>query len=265
MSQIANYGFNTFVTENWLPLVEVLIDSILAFSKYPITVNCINFDYNFNNPRVTTKVVNLQHQSFDAVCSVKWSSLLDNPYDICAMLDADMIATVDIDELFETNTKVLSSDTPLFAKHPHNPFENPVHKDNIKFLCSVFSEYSPKMKWVYACGLVAQHHKNFIAELLESWSYYIGLYGCSPYIEDEGLLNALLTKYQVDTDIGYNYLPYFTLKSAYLQRTLENDPMLQEAYLKYDCGVKFYLLHGCKNVIDAKNIFLELERYTNEN
>lgn len=253
-----NYGFNTFVTENWLPLAEVLVDSIISFSKYPITVNCINFDYKFNNPRVTTKVVNLQHQSFDAVCSVKWSSLLDNPYDICAMLDADMIATADIDELFETNTKVLSANYPLFAKHPHNPFENPMHKDNIKFLCSVFSEYSPKMKWVYACGLVAQHHKNFIEELLESWNYYIGLYGSSPYIEDEGLLNAILTKHQVDLDIGYNYIPNSDLFKAYIDDD-SNNKQLYETYLKYDCPVKFYLFHGCKDPALAKNILKQIK------
>lgn len=259
MSQIANYGFNTFVTENWLPLVEVLIDSILAFSKYPITVNCINFDYKFDHPRVNTKRANLSYASFDAVCSVKWSSLLENTYDICAMLDADMIATADIDELFETNTKVLSSDTPLFAKHPHNPFENPVHKDNIKFLSSVFSEHSPKMKWVYACGLVALHHKNFIKELLESWQYYARLYGSSPYIEDEGLLNALLTKHQVKQDIGYNYLPNSTLSYDYINNSINDSKELYESYLQFDCPVKFYLFHGCKDPNIAKTILDQLK------
>ena len=113
---IANYGFNTFVTKNWLPLAETLIDSIGSFSKYPITINCINFEHNFNSDKVTSKTINIDNLNFYSICMVKWLSLLDNPYDICAILDSDMVVTKEVDELFETNEiKILQSQFPLLA------------------------------------------------------------------------------------------------------------------------------------------------------
>lgn len=261
-----NYGFNTFVTENWLPLAEVLIDSISSFSKYTITVNCINFTHDFKSDKVISKRVDIDKLNFYSVCMVKWMSLLETNYDICAILDADMIATKEVDDLFETNEqKVLDSKFPILAKHPHNPFENPIHKNNLKNLCSIFSEHTPKMKWVYACGLIANHHKWFISELVDNLKHFYKQ-NISTYIEDEGMLNALLTKYQVSENLGYNHIPYFTLKSAYIDNSLYNNLSLQESYLQYDCDVRFYLLHGCKNAKHAKDILSELKiKYNNEN
>lgn len=261
---IYNYGFNTVLTENWLPLAEVFIDSITSFSKYPITINCINFDHDFRHDKVVSRRIDINPLNWNTVCMAKWIAMNEIPYDCTLMVDCDMIALPDIDSIFETNqTRLQQSEFPLFCKHPHNPFDNIKHKDHLQRLINIFTNNKPKMKYVYAHGLFDKRHKWFISEFLSLIEEYLSTN--IPFCGDEGLLNILLTKHQVDQDIGYNYMPYFTLKSAYLQRTLDNDPMLQEAYLKYDCGVRFYLLHGCKNVIDAKNIFSELERYANEN
>jgi hypothetical protein len=183
----------------------------------------------------------------------KWLSLLDTPYNMCAMLDADMIATKEVDNLFYDNEiKIVESNFPLMAKHPHNPFTNPNHEDRIKELCGMFSDKSPAMNWVYACGLVAPKHRPFIQEISDTISGFAKL-GVSSYLEDEGILNALLTKYQASEDLGYNHIPNSTLLRAYI----ENDPKDQElieTYTKYGCPVKFYLLHGCKNDMLARTI-----------
>jgi len=248
-----NYGFNTFVTKDWLPLAEVLVESILAFSHYPITVNCINFEHDFKNQRVNSKTIYLEHINFYAVCMTKWLSLLENPYNICAMLDADMIATKEVDNLFYDNEiKIVTSEYPLMSKHPHNPFTNPIHQARIQDLCETFSKNTPKMNWVYACGLVTPKHKNFIQELIEAISSFYER-GIDSYIEDEGVLNALLVKYQVSQDLGYNHIPNSTLINAYLRNNM-NDQELVSTYTIYECPVRFYLLHGCKNPTLAKSI-----------
>jgi alpha-N-acetylglucosamine transferase len=256
-----NYGFNTFLTIECLPLVEVLIESILDFSKYSIVVNCINFTHDFKEERVKTNTINLDCPTFNAICMIKWLSLLNNPYDICAILDADMIATKEIDLLFETNEqKISNSKFPLFAKHPHNPFSNPMHEEHLKNLCKYFSGNTPKMKWVYACGIVAKHHKDFLSELASIlYSFYEQ--GLSPYMEDEGLLNALLTKYEVNEDLGYNHIPNASLSliKAYIKNNLE-DKELYETYLKNNCPVEFYLFHGCKDPIEARNIYYQIKQ-----
>lgn len=252
-----NYGFNTFTTLSHLPLVQVLIESILKFSKYKITVNCINFTHDFEHERVASNSIELNPISFNAICMIKWLTLLNNPYDICAILDSDMIATKEIDQLFENNEeKILKSKYPLFAKHPHNPFTNPIHEEALRNLNKYFSDNTPKMKWVYACGIVAPHHKEFISEIVSNLSFFYQQ-GIKSHIEDEGTLNALLTKYQVCEDIGYNYLPDYKFFKAYIDNNLE-DKELHEQYLKNDCPVKFYLLHGCKNLKEAENIYSQL-------
>jgi len=52
-------GFVTFATENWKGLLDNLVESVLLFSKYEITVNAINFDYHYDNARVISKRINL--------------------------------------------------------------------------------------------------------------------------------------------------------------------------------------------------------------
>lgn len=258
---IKNYGFNTFVTKNWLPLAEILVDSIVSFSKYKITVNCINFEHNFNHDRVVSKTTNIDNLNFYSICMIKWMSLLDNPYDICAILDSDMVATKEIDNLFYDNEdKIKNCKFPLLAKHPHNPFSNPIHAENLKNLCSLFSPNIPKMNWVYACGLISQHHKNFISELVNNISYFHKR-GIQTYIEDEGILNALLTKYEVSEDLGYNHIPNSTLINAYINNDME-DTELYDSYLKNSCPVKFYLLHGCKNPLIAKSLLQQIKNKT---
>lgn len=257
---IKNYGFNTFVTESWLPLAKILVESIISFSEYPITINCINFEHDFNSDRVTSKTVNIDNVNFYSICMIKWQSLLNNPYDICAILDSDMIATKEIDMLFENNCiKIKESKFPLLAKHPHNPFENIMHKSALQNLVSIFSNNKPKMKWVYACGLMASHHKWFISELVDNLKYFHDQ-GKTTYLEDEGMLNALLTKYQADEDLGYNHIPNFTLANAYINNNV-NDIELHETYLKNNCPVKFYILHGCKNPDIAYDILQQIKSY----
>lgn len=258
---IKNYGFNTFVTKNWLSLAETLVESILTFSEYPITINCINFEHDFNSDRVKSRTINIHNINFYSICMTKWQSLLNNPYDICAILDSDMIVTKEIDELFKNNEmKIKQSKFPLLAKHPHNPFENTIHKNKLQNLCNTFSSNKPKMKWVYACGLTAPHHKWFISELVNNLKSFHE-HGKTTYLEDEGMLNALLTKYQADEDLGYNHIPNFTLHNAYINNSI-NDVELYETYLKNHCPVKFYILHGCKNPALAHEI---LQKIKNKN
>lgn len=246
-----SYGFSTVLTENWLDLCNVLIDSILKFSKYNITINCINFYHNFDNPRISSKQININNLDWNTVCMSKWKSLNELPYDITLMIDCDMIALPDVDLVFEENVEKLSnSKFPLFCKHPHNPFTNLNHKDHLQRLINKFSDNQPKMKYVYAHGLFSKQHDFFIKEFISNIDYYLST--GMPYCGDEGLLNALLVKYQVSQDIGYNYMPNTDLINTYLK--IDNDTKLYETYINHGCPVKFYLLHGCKDYSISRNI-----------
>jgi hypothetical protein len=254
MSKI-NYGFTTFSTISWLPLVQTLVESVLKFSNHNITVNLINCEYNFNNPRVRTNTINVKRPSFFSICACKWLSVLACDYDVGLILDADMIVTPEIDSIFlENSEKILNSNFPLFAKHPNNVFNDPKHKQSLSALIGHFSDQKPVMKYVYASCLFSKNNLWFIKEVYDTM---IDLHkqGLTCYIEDEGLINSLLTKYQVDYDIGYNYLPNTEFSYDYINETIQKSPKFLDTYINKNCPVKFYTFHGCKDKDEIQKIY----------
>lgn len=260
-----SFGFNTFCTEQWLPIVKVLVDSVSFFSKYPITVNCINFKYNFNNRLVDSiSIYDPNIRTHSHIYRYKWSSLLHTPYETTVMLDGDMIALPGIDNLFYDHANQLNSlDFPLFAKHPHNPFTNPIHAQNLKNMMSMFTTNDPSMPHVYACGIIGKHHLKFVKEIVDSIDYFHNN-NAIPYIEDEGILNCLLSKYKVSYDLGYNFFPNSSLYNAFISDTTHTDQELYETYTKFNCPVKFYALHGCKDQSIASDMLSKIKNKFNE-
>lgn len=256
------YGFTTFATVSWLPLLEVLVDSILKFSKHEITINLINCEWSFNNPRVKINTINVKRPTFFSICACKWLSVLSCEYDIGLILDADMIVTPEIDTIFiENEQKILSSKFPLFAKHPNNVFVDPKHKQPLSALIGHFSDNSPAMRYVYASCLFSKNNIWFIEEVYRTM-LDLHKQGLTCYIEDEGLINSLLVKYQVNYDIGYNYLPNSEFAYDYIENKIENSSKFLDLYNRDTCPVKFYTFHGCKDKDEIRKIYSLLgEKY----
>jgi hypothetical protein len=252
-------GFVTFCTENYINIINNLVESVIKFSKYDITVYCINFHYKHSSNRVKSKYINVNNPTLFNIMKIKILASLDAEYEYCQLLDCDMILTKEIDLIFDENKeKILSYEFPLFAKHPHNPFENPRIKENVLQVVKRYTDKIPKMKYVYASYLFIDNHKWFFKEVLDEMNLLQ-----SSYLEDELIINSLLVKYQVDYDIGYNYLPNGTegLINDYLNYNEQNSQELYETYLKYDCPVKFYMFHGhkCKDPAYIKNLIPKLQ------
>ena len=250
-----NYGFTTFSTVSWLPLVTTLVESVLKFSNFNITVNLINCEYEFNSHRVQTNTIKVNRPTFFSICACKWLSVLSCPYDIGLILDADMIVTPEIDNIFtENKDRILGSKFPLFAKHPNNVFIDPKHKQPLSSLISHFSDHKPAMSYVYASCLFSKNNLWFIKEVYDTM-LDLHKQGLTCYIEDEGLINSLLTKYQVNYDIGYNYLPNTEFAYDYINNSIEKSIKFKENYTNKNCPVKFYTFHGCKDKDEINNIY----------
>jgi hypothetical protein len=145
-----------FFDNNYLSYGLNLIDSLLTFSKYDIEVNCINFNYNFNNPRIKTKIITTTDSSFFFVTKCKIIATLDSDFDIGVLLDADIIATKNIDSIFVDNEeRITSCKFPLFGRHPHNPFDRWLH------IIRRLTNKTPKMPWVYSNYMFAKNHRWF--------------------------------------------------------------------------------------------------------
>lgn len=253
-----NKGYVIFLTENWLSIVSNLINSVLLFSKYNIEVNCINFNHDFNNDRIKSKNIYLNNPDFFNITKCKIISTIESDFDIGLILDGDMIVTSDIDNVFFDNEdRILTCKFPLFAKHPHNPFES------YKHITSKVSNTSNKMKWVYSNYLFAKHHKWFFTEILNYMNSVPDSHHSFFYpVPEESIINALLSKYQVDYDLGYNYFPngFKHVIEHYLNYNKDGEQHIQETYLNYDCPIKFYAFHGhdIKNTEYGKYVIQQL-------
>jgi hypothetical protein len=253
-------GFVTFCTSDWTGMLNNLVDSVLNSSKYDITVFSINFNYEHENKRVKNVRVDIDDAGYFNVCKMKIYASFNNDYDIGLVLDCDMVATKEVDLIFEENyEKILNSKFPLCAKHPHNPFKNGNTWPTIIQVIRQYTENDPKMDYVYSSFLFSNENKWFLEEVYENLCNKPPIAG-----EDEYILNAFLTKYEVDYDIGYNYLPNATNENVecYLDGTLECKD-LYETYLVNSCPVKFYLFHGhlLKNLTIGQSI---VERIKNK-
>jgi hypothetical protein len=246
-------GFVTFCTENYIGIMDNLVESVITFSKYDIIIYSINFDYKNDSSRVTVKRVDLDAMTYFNICKMKIFASIDCGLDAGLILDGDMIVTNQIDNIFDDNLeRVLNSNFPLFAKHPHNPFVRIDYSNIVKR----YTSKNPKMKWVYASYLFSKRNIWFLERVyneMKSINHQIG--------EDELIINSLLTEYEVNYDIGYNYLPngldeMINIFFGRVKDTVENNP-----YLQHDCPVKFYMFHGhkCKDVVEGKKLIEEIK------
>ena len=86
-------GFVTFCTENYIDIMNNLLESVLSFSKYDIIVYCLNFNYKHDSNRVQIKRIDLDNLSYFNICKMKLYATIDCGLDIGLILDCDMIPT----------------------------------------------------------------------------------------------------------------------------------------------------------------------------
>jgi hypothetical protein len=239
-------GYIIFLTKDFLDIVNNLIDTVILFSKYDVEITCINFEYNFNNDRIKTNSLFIDICDFFNITKCKIIATLNSKFDFALLLDGDMIVTPDIDKIFEENEeRIKNYKCPLFAKHPHNPYNQWKH-----IVSKVIGNKIPKMNWVYSNYLFIKEQKWFFQETL-NYMNSVPIYQHHLFypVPEESILNALLIKYDVDYDLGYNYFPNGLDCVIDYYLTNNNDEgkhHINECYLSYDCPIKFYAFHGHK-------------------
>jgi hypothetical protein len=238
-------GFTVFATADHFPLLDNLIESVLAFSRYPIKVVAINAHYKHSSHRVECQSVSFQRLNYCKIMKAKIIGAVENDFDLGLVLDSDMLVVPEIDKIFEFGVSATISQFPLFSRHPHNPIVNPNHHAVMSQLMRLITPNVPSMGWVYASFLFGKTNKWFLKETIDVLEQHIDV----QWMQDELVLNALLSKYRVTNDAGCNWvvngLPqlfedYFTNSVSDEQRT---------TYLINHCPLKMFLFHGhdCKD------------------
>lgn len=253
-------GFVIFCNRSYLPIVINLVNSVLEFSSYNIELFCINFDYDFTNLRVKTITLSIPNENFFNITKCKIIASIQTTFDYALLLDGDMIVTKEIDNIFNDNEeRIKHVNYPLFCKHPHDPI------DRWRHITSRITKKKPLMKWVYSVYLFTPNHKWFFEETLDIMNKITDnneehLYATVP---EEGIMNGLLAKYEINNDMGYCYhvdgfkdvVEYYINGNEYGKKHIEN------YYLKYDCPIKLYAFHShdIKNADYGKEVIKKIK------
>jgi hypothetical protein len=250
-----NYGFATFLTEDYIPIASNLLRSILCNSQYNVEVYCINFCYPFlssyptSKNRIIYKRYDTTDLSFKGILEAKIYASLHSSFDITLILDADMLMLKDIDKIFEDQKERLSqSNIPLFACHPHHPYQE--YKSQLDQLTTK----SPRMNWVYANYIFSPTHRPFFEKAWE-WSRRFSFV-------DEVIFNGLLIELEARDHMGYNYFPNCLVNTvrSYFDPTYQNGwNEITQCY--GNTPVRLYALHGhlCKDVKFSSQIVTQME------
>jgi hypothetical protein len=236
-------GYVTYVNNNpkYQLLSDILIESILSFSKYDIHVFCINHNKNHSSSRVHFTNVSLSEETFFSICNIKPLAAIESIFDCGIILDSDVIITSDLDNLFdEVDNDLL--DVPIAPIHPDDVS---INQEFLNFL----GVKSKTQHYVHADTYIFNKKSTgFLEEC-----YKVGLDCISkniiPSVVDETIFNALLWKQEKTNAYNYVYDPFY---ECFLDFNISN---LNKHGYDTSKPIKKYICHGCKDPIQAKQIY----------
>ena len=235
-----NEGYVVFVNDDpkYLKLCDILVESVLQFSKKSIEVFAINFDYIHSNKRVISNRISLDTVNFETICYSKIFSTINSSFDYGIQLDADFIITKNMDKLFDTikNTK----EYPICSLHTLDPN----NQSNIMDLLDVKTKSQP---YVHATYLFSKESKDFFRECYE-FSQYCLKNRIIPGNYDETIINTHLWKHNRTDSWIY---PYDIWYETFLE------PKNRLGY-PIDYDLQFFSCHGCKDPVLAEKILNDL-------
>lgn len=149
-------------SENYMPLIKTLVESIAEFSKYKIIVYGYDCDIPFDNDKLIKRKISIKDSGFTksdgrsiAYSMAKESCCLDaiekNDADNYVWIDGDSFASASIDNILRYSNQIV--DYPLINSHIHdtiwdnNNMEKPIGQDLMDSL-GIKRKHYP---WLHGC------------------------------------------------------------------------------------------------------------------
>lgn len=235
-------GYVTFVDDNptYLQLTNILVESVINFSNYPIEVFAINSEYKHSSNRVISRKIDVQEKNYGTICYSKLYSSFNSGFDYGIQLDSDFIITKDMDKLFE-DAKTINL-TPLGSLHPSDP-------NNQQGMMEYLGVSQKTQPYVHATYLFSNSCKPFLEECYNVSQEILSNGKDNPPNYDETIYNSMLWKYGSNRWVDC-YDPYFDL-------FLNRDKKEQHGY-GWMQNINFYSCHGIKDPSFAKNVLEDL-------
>lgn len=239
-------GYVTFVNNNkkYIRLTDILIESILLFSKYEVEIFSINFDYKYkeeNDKIIYRKIICDDESSFESIAYNKFISIYDSFFDYGIFVDSDCIITPNTDILFEYIDKLI--DVPLAPYHPSQYIN-----EGIKYIMRVLDIKKDTQPYVHnATFLFSNSCKKFFKECHDV-SQYLLKNKIRPINADETIMNVMLWKYEKTNSYIDCYDPYY----KYFTKEVDNKEYEKIKVNKYVC-------HGCKDYLESEKILEKIK------
>ena len=246
-------AFVAYATEDFFPYMEILLDSIKAFSKRPIVVFGLNADIPFSSnkyPFMTKKRIDIHPLSRENIMFTKPKIILQSKIRRGIYVDADMILNQGCDELFTHHEAITNYPLcPIFVFDPNNQSS----------VMDAMGVVRKTMHYVQAQLIFSEKCHQFLKEWESSCITYRELAKHADH--DETVLNVLLWKYGA-TDSIRIWEPFYNLAYDYLNESF--DMHYKYGYINFINKIDFYMFHGCKNVNESNMILkflIEKARY----
>ncbi len=240
-------AYVTYATKNYFPLVEILLESVQAFSKYPIVVVGVNEDVpfpEFRFPFLVKKRIDIPgiqvgnaNPSGPTICLrevwfQKPRAILEANVKHGIFVDADCILAPHCDELFQYCEK---TSYPLcFLSNNEIDFQrNDWFDQSIRYSMMVVGIDTMSMHYVNNPVIVFSQKHNALIKEWDDVCVKFGIQGAN--VSDEQLLNAILWKYGAT----------------------EHLPLLPCVWTATEAEHP-YVFHGCKDVRKGKEILRAL-------
>lgn len=237
-------AFVTFSDKNYFPLVEVLLDSVKAFSTRPIIVFGINADPPFSEakyPFMSKRRIDIPRTS--GFQFEKARILIEANVKRGVYVDADIVLNEGCDALFGHFDKIV--DLPLC---PILPWGFDPYEELLRFL----GVEKKTMPYVHNPIVIFTEE---CLPFLQEWDECNHKYTAHTNTYDEGIMNVLLWKHHATEYINLCD-PYYMLAFDYLNGSKHMHKI--HAYENWYGKIDFLAFHGCKRAHEARNILNRL-------
>ena len=243
-----DFGWTLVINENYKPLGQVDIDSLIEFSDYDICVNTVNFEWQWTHGRIQSQVITTEHDSPATAAFMKIHALIHSPFEWTIFLDADTVANWNIDELVDI---CISEDWHCPILHRH-PVPQLTVSSNI---LSEFGNPAPCLPYSQSNMIMvapqARNRLRHFEDRLERIIEYNGGRDKQPGYEEQ-YLNAFLWM----THFRYQLMFCSPVEGSFATYMEGLHRLMERFYPLYP--VTWHMFHGEKDPIRARSMFEEL-------
>ena len=234
----------THADARFLPLAEVLIEGLAAFSRLPVVLYAVDppADFAYRAPNV---IVRRLAGAGRHIAYLKLTALLDAldaGLERGVYLDADHVPTPEVDRLFAAAGG--AGDVPLLPRHPRD-----LGDEVNGALMAELGVTAKSMPYAHSCALgFGPACRPFLAEC-DAVARACERRGVHPPVVDETIVNVLLWKRGARRQLPSANLPH-RLFESWLGGSLESDPEFTARYAGHPYQVATF--HYCKDPARAR-------------